>query len=254
MSIESYGLTHPGKVRSENQDRILVAPEMGCFAICDGMGGQRCGEVAAEMAVEVLQHYIDCSRNPADVTWPFGYNIELSLDSNRLLTSIRLANRQVARRAEQDMKCTGMGTTVVALLHRDGRVALANVGDSRIYRLRDGGLEQLSTDDTMLGLLLSQGVVKAADAATHPMRGILTQAIGSQADMKVHLRDEELLPGDLLVLCSDGLHGLVNDAALTATLASGSSLEARAQDMLQQALDAGGADNVSIVLLQQAQS
>ena len=250
MSIDSYSLTHRGKLRSENQDRILLAPEMGCFAICDGMGGQRCGELAAELAIEVLKHYIDCSRNPADVTWPFGYNIELSLDCNRLLTSTRLANRQVARRAEQDLKCSGMGTTIVAVLHRDSRVALANVGDSRIYRLRAGALEQLSSDDTMLGLLLNQGVVKPESAASHPMRGILTQAIGSQADLNVHLREEELQPGDLLLLCSDGLHGLVDDGAMTAVLTSPSSLEARAQELLNKALEAGGIDNVSIVLLQ----
>ncbi len=250
MNINSYGLTHPGKVRSENQDRILVAPEMGCYAICDGMGGQRCGEVASETAVEVLKHYIDCSRNPADVTWPFGYNIELSLDSNRLMTSIRLANRQVARRAEQDLKCSGMGTTMAVVLHRDDRLAIGNVGDSRIYRLRGGALELISSDDTMLGLLLNQGVVKPESAATHPMRGILTQAVGSQSDLNVHLREEELQPSDLLLLCSDGLHGLVNDAEMTAILSSSSSLEARSQQLLTMALDAGGTDNVSIVLLQ----
>src|SRR5579862_3817397 len=107
MSIESHGVTHAGRVRSENEDRILFLPELGFYAVCDGMGGQRCGELAAQIAIEVLQHYIESSRNPAEVTWPFGYNMNQSLDLNRLLTGIRLANRQVTRHSEEDLKCSG---------------------------------------------------------------------------------------------------------------------------------------------------
>lgn len=252
MNIQSHGVTHAGKVRSENQDRILVLPEAGFYAVFDGMGGQRCGELAAELAAEVLEQYIERSSNPSEVTWPFGYNVALSLDINRLLTSIRLANRQVTRRSEQDVKCGGMGTTVAAVVCRGDRAALANVGDSRIYRFRAGKLEQLSSDDTMAGLMLGRGVITAEGAASHPMRSILTQAIGSQADVDVHWRDEEILTGDVLLLCSDGLYGAVDDNAIAACLNTSDSVEQQAQKLLDRALDAGASDNVSVVILRSA--
>lgn len=249
MPIESHGVSHVGRVRSENQDRILALPALGCYAICDGMGGQRCGELAAEIASEVLEHYIDCSRDPSEVTWPFGYNMALSLDTNRLLTSIKLANRQVARRSEQDQKCAGMGTTIAAVVCRGNRVAIGNVGDSRIYRFRSGKLEQLSSDDTMAGLMLGRGVISPDEAASHPMRSILTQAIGSQAEVDVHLREEELLPEDVLLLCSDGLYGPVDQHAMLENLSTAAPVEAQAQKLLNRALDAGASDNVSVILL-----
>ena len=249
MKLESHGVTHAGRVRTENQDRILVEPELGCFAVCDGMGGQRCGELAAEIAIEVLRHYIDCSRDPKEVTWPFGYNIGLSLDCNRLLTSIRLANKQVSRRSEQDMKCTGMGTTVAAVICRENFAAVANVGDSRIYRWRGGQLEQLSQDDTMAGLMLGKGVITAEGAASHPMRSILTQAIGSQADVEVHLRNEELAAGDAFLLCSDGLYGAVSKDSIVEVLSGSAPAKSTAETLVQRALDAGASDNVSVLVL-----
>lgn len=249
MAIEFYGLSDVGRVRSENQDRILTNSELSCFIVCDGMGGQKCGELAAEIAIEVLQHYIDCSSNPSEVTWPYGYNVQLSLDGNRLLTSIRLANRQVTRRSEQDLKCTGMGTTVAAVICRDNMAAIANVGDSRVYRFRDGKLEQLSQDDTMTGLMLGKGVITPEGAASHPMRSILTQAIGSQADVEVHLRNEELLARDWLLLCSDGLYGPTSNEIIEETMAVAASAQACTEALLQRALNAGAPDNVSVIVL-----
>lgn len=252
MNIESYGATHAGRVRSENQDRILVLPELGLYAVFDGMGGQRCGEVAAELAAQVLEQYIDRSCNPSEVTWPFGYNPALSLDINRLLTSIRLANRQVTRRSEEDVKCGGMGTTMAAVICRGDGAALANVGDSRIYRFRAGKLEQLSSDDTMAGLMLGRGVITPEGAASHPMRSILTQAIGSQAELDVHSRDEAMLAADTLLLCSDGLYGAIDESAIASCLSTSASVQTQAQKLLDQALEAGASDNVSVVILRYA--
>lgn len=249
MPIESHGATHAGRVRTENQDRILVLPEFGCYVVCDGMGGHRCGELAAEIAIEVLQHYIECSRNPSEVTWPFGYNMTLSLDANRLLTSIRLANRQVTRRSEEDLQCSGMGSTVAAVLCRENRAAMASVGDSRIYRFRGGALEQLTSDDTMAGLMLGKGIITAEGAAVHPMRSILTQALGSQADVEAHTRDEELLEGDILLLCSDGLYGAIDHTQIAEALKTSEPTASKAQILLDRALEAGASDNVSVIVL-----
>jgi protein phosphatase len=249
MTIDYYGVTDVGCVRSVNEDRILIEPELGCFAVCDGMGGQRCGEVAADMAIDLLKHYVDCSRDPKEVTWPFGYNVTLSLDANRLLTSIRLANRQVTRRSDQDIQCSGMGTTIVAVICRESSLAVANVGDSRIYRFRSRQLEQLSQDDTMAYLMLGKGVITAEGAASHPMRSILTQSIGSQADLDVHIRNEEVAPGDAFILCSDGLYGAVSNDSIVDAMQSSEAAKPAAEMLLKRALDAKAADNVSAIVL-----
>ena len=250
MTFEAHGVTHVGRVRTANQDRILVLPEIGCFAVWDGMGGQRCGDVAAEIGVTVFRHYIESSRHPSEVTWPFGYNISLSLDANRLLTSIRLANRQVASRADQDLKCAGMGTTVAAVLCRDNRIALANVGDSRVYRFRGGELQQLSVDDTMAGLMVSKGVIDPQNVSDHPMRGILTQAVGSHGELDIHLREEDVEPHDRVMLCSDGLYGAVNASAISECLSSTAPVSKRVAELIERALDANVSDNVSVILIE----
>src|ERR1035438_2720750 len=190
MAVEAYGITDPGCVRGENQDRILLDTALGIFVLCDGMGGHQHGEVAAEVAVGSVSRYIDASRDRYDVSWPFGYSFELSLDANRLVTGIRIANRQVWRRSEQDLECSGMGTTVAAALLSYDRVVVANVGDSRVYRFRDRELVQLSVDDTMLASMVSKGLLSPAELTTHPMRNVLTQSAGSQEDVDVHRSEE----------------------------------------------------------------
>jgi serine/threonine protein phosphatase PrpC len=250
MTFQAHGITNVGRVRSENQDRILALDALGCFAVFDGMGGQRCGDVAAGIGLTVFQNYIESSGNPAEVTWPFGYNLNLSLDANRLLTSIRLANRQVASHADRDPKCAGMGTTVAAVLYRGGRLAIANVGDSRVYRLRGGELEQFSTDDTMAALMVSKGVIAPQSVPAHPMRGVLMQAIGLHGEVEVHIREEDMQSGDMILLCSDGLYGVLDAAAITAILSRTSPVAERTSDLIEGALAGGAPDNVSVVLIE----
>ncbi len=247
--MQAHGLSHKGAVRPTNQDRILVLPELGCFAVWDGMGGQRCGDVAAEIGCTVFQNHMESSVDPADVTWPFGYNLNLSLDSNRLLTSIRLANRQVAARADQDLKCAGMGTTVASVVVRDHRMSVANVGDSRVYLLRDSTLRRISVDDTMAGLMVSKGVIAPKDVPSHPMRGILTQAVGSHGEMNVHVAEENLEAGDVVLLCSDGVYGVLNDGTLCQVLKQPATVAERASELIERSLAARVSDNVSVIIV-----
>jgi protein phosphatase len=249
LHIEAYGLTHTGAVRATNEDRILVEPDLGLFLICDGMGGQQHGEVAAEIAVAAIRHYVGSSRNPAEVTWPFGYNMNLSVEANRLLTAIRLANRQVWRKAEQELESAGMGTTVAALLAGPNGTAIANVGDSRIYRWQNGHLEQISTDDTMVSAMVARGVIPKESVATHPMRSMLTQAAGSQETIEVHIRETTIQPGDVWLISSDGLTGVVNEETLASALGRGASMNDTAQGLLNLALERGAPDNVSILTI-----
>ena len=252
MKLAAHGISHPGAVRTSNQDRLLIEPDMGLYVICDGMGGHQHGEVAAEIAVAAIRHYVDSSRNPAEVTWPFGYNMNLSVESNRLLTGIRLANRQVWRKAEEELESAGMGTTIAAILAGPAGASIANVGDSRIFRCHAGKLEQISIDDTMVNVMLAKGVITPDAIASHPMRHMLTQAAGSQENVEVHLKEVTFEPGETWLICSDGLTGPVEESFITSVLGSGASLEACTQQLLDAAMSHGAPDNISALLLRPA--
>ena len=249
MKIEAHGVSDTGCIRQENEDRILVDPALGLFMVCDGMGGHRQGGLAAELAIEAVRYYVEASRDGHDVTWPFGYNFDMSMNSNRLMTATRLANRQIWRRAEQDLQCAGMGTTIVAVLLDGDRLVMANVGDSRMYRLRKGVFEQFSTDDSMVGNMLRKGLLTVEEARKHPMKNILTQAAGSQESIEAHLLDDTMLPGDVLLMCTDGVHGVVPDAALQSLLERNHGLEQATAAIVEAARGAGGPDNLSVLLL-----
>ncbi|MBZ5582089.1 MAG: protein phosphatase 2C domain-containing protein [Acidobacteriia bacterium] len=249
MVVESAGLTDSGCVRPENEDRILVEPDAGLFVVCDGMGGPRRGDVAAETAIETIRHFILATADRFDVTWPFGYKRDLSIAANRLLTAILLANHQVWRRAEQAPEHAGMGATVAALLLEDNYAAAANVGDSRVYRLRAGCLRQLTVDDTIIADMLAHGIVSAEASRRHPMRNILTQAAGAKEKIEVHLWEEAIEPGDVFLISSDGLHKPVPEEDMRASLSTDVSAAARAGCLIEAARVAGGPDNVSAVVV-----
>jgi protein phosphatase len=236
-------------VRAENEDACAVDPENGYFAVVDGMGGHRHGELAAELTLSTIQYYLQSSKGRSDVTWPFGYNMVLSLNANRLSTAIRLANRQVWRRAEERPEFAGMGSTVAALLIEDGEVAVANIGDSRVYLFRHGELTQLTVDDTWLNAVIARGMLDAEAVARHPMRNVLTQSVGSQTDVEVHTKDVQLQPEDCLLLSTDGLHTVVGDDAIHAAFVRGGTAEALVEEFVRSARSAGGPDNISCVVV-----
>jgi protein phosphatase len=247
--IESYSLSDTGCVRQDNQDRVLTDHSLGLFIVADGMGGHKHGEKAAELAVDTMRYYMESSRERFDVTWPFGYNFELSLDANRLTTGIQLANRHVWNYAEQSSEFAGMGTTVAAVLLSSETSVIGNVGDSRVYLFRRGELKQISIDDSLLTTLAAQGPMSEQDFENSPMRNILTQAAGAQAPLDVHISELNLESDDLLLLSSDGLHAVIGSAALRSILGSGGNLEYMADRLLAAAKVNGAPDNVSCVLV-----
>jgi len=246
--FESYGLSDTGCVRSENQDRILTDHSNGLFVVADGMGGHRHGEVAAELAVATLRYYIESSHDRFDATWPFGFDFDLSIDANRMSTGIQLANQQVWKHAQGTPDCAGMGTTVAALLISDDNVVVGNVGDSRVYVFRQGELKQISYDDTYVHALAERGEAPAGDAQ-NAMRSVLTQAAGPEEVVKVHIVEARMESGDLYLLCSDGLHAVIGDAAIRSILTTGTDIERTARHLNEVARAHGGPDNISVVLL-----
>jgi PPM family protein phosphatase len=248
--LRSYGISYIGCVRQDNEDRILSDESLGLFIVADGMGGQQHGEVAAELAVSTVRYYVEASREPSDVTWPFGYSFDLSPDANRLNTAIRLANRQVWHYAEQGPEFVGMGTTVAAVLVGPERFVAANVGDSRVYLFRNGALNQLTTDDTWVSSLFSTGLLGPEEARQHPMRNVLTQAAGAQEAIDVHIREQSVCKGDLLLISSDGLHSVIDDQKIGLILATGTDLKTMSERLISATRECSAPDNVSVVLLQ----
>lgn len=247
--IESYGLSDVGCARQDNQDRVLTDHSLGLFIVADGMGGHKHGEKAAELAVDTMKYYMESSRERFDVTWPFGYDFDLSLDANRLSTGIQLANRHVWNYAEQASEYAGMGTTVAAVLLSGDVAVVGNVGDSRVYLFRQGELRQLTVDDSLLNSISEHGSFRESDFSNSPMRNVLTQAAGAEKPLDVHISEVKMESDDLFLLCSDGLHAVIGDAAIRSILGSGGMVEHLSHRLVAAARVNGAPDNVSCVLV-----
>jgi serine/threonine protein phosphatase PrpC len=248
MTIDAHGVTDVGCVRERNEDRILADDTHGLYIVADGMGGHSHGEMAAELAIATIRHYVESSSDRFDVTWPFGYNFDLSVDANRLVNAVQLANRHVWRQAESAPEYSGMGTTVAVVIVSGNKITVGNVGDSRVYLWRDGALRQLTVDDTWIKAISGRGAGQI-DAFTHPLRSFLTQAVGSKDVVDVHISEEDLTVGDLVILTSDGIHGFIKDDEIASSFCSCEPLENLAAILLEKAKAAGGTDNLSVMLL-----
>ncbi len=247
--VDAYGISNKGLVRKTNEDSFVCSPDLGLFVVADGMGGHSAGEVASRLAIDAIEGFMRRSHGEAEYSWPYGIDPQLSVDANRLRTAIHLANRRVFRAAESHDDYTGMGTTVVSALVTGETVVIGHVGDSRLYRMRRGTLETMTSDDTWVATVLAHDPgADAAALAQHPMRHVLTSVVGAREQVEVHMVEVPVEPGDLFMLCSDGLHGLVDGDTLAALLAADGSLPAIAAGLVQAALERGGNDNVTAVV------
>jgi protein phosphatase len=248
--IEAYGRTDVGRRRKINEDSYLVSPETSLYVVCDGMGGHNAGEVASRMAIETISTFVERSAVEKEITWPWGLDANVSFDANRLKTAIRLANARVYQAADNREELAGMGTTVVALLVSPDLVTIGSAGDSRCYLVRDGELSQLTRDDSWVSAALGEGILNSDDVEHHPLRNVITKAVGARDSIDLEVVQHDLKPGDILLLCSDGLHGMINDQEIKRILVPvPESLEDASARLVDAANEAGGRDNVSVVLL-----
>jgi protein phosphatase len=239
-----------GRVRPSNEDRFVSDAQIGLFAVADGMGGHKAGEVAAQLAIDAITGFISRSDKDYDVTWPYGIDDTLSFDGNRLRTAIFLANRKVFRAAESSDDYGGMGTTIVGVLMNGRHASIGSVGDSRVYLLANGALEQMTTDDSWAATILSQDpTMKTEDIAQHPMRNVLTNVLGGRPTVDVHVTERVLLGGEMLLLCSDGVHGVLTPERLRDLLLSAADEQAAAQLIVRTALETGSRDNATALVL-----
>lgn len=240
--------THPGFVRSTNEDVALWDPDLGLLIVADGMGGHRAGEVASRLAVDTVRSFLTESAAGGNISWPFGFDPAMSMPANRLKTAVRLANARVRRASEERADYTGMGTTIVAALVVGSHVTYAGVGDSRLYAWGNAELRQLTADDSWIVMLQKESGLGPAAFANHPMRHVLTSVIGARHDLDVTVQELALTAGQILLLCTDGLHGALPDQVIASTLEHQPDLERAAEMLVQAAVTCDGSDNVTILL------
>jgi protein phosphatase len=244
ITIQTAGGTDIGLRRATNEDAFAVRSDLGLFLIADGMGGHAAGDVASSLAIEAIAGLV----GNLDHTWPGDADGSPSDPRALLVAAIKHANNVIHRAASADRTKRGMGTTVVAALARGSRVWLAHVGDSRIYLFRDGHLVQLTHDHTVANAWIADGM--AVDLATTlPVGRELTRALGTHPVVDVDPREEEMRPGDVLLLTSDGVHGLVKERELAGILAEVGDLADGVDRIIARANAAGGKDNSSAVLI-----
>jgi serine/threonine protein phosphatase PrpC len=248
--IEAFGQTDVGRRRKLNEDNFLVDTEAGLFAVCDGMGGHNAGEVASKIAIETLGAFIRRSHKEKEITWPYGLDVNLSFDGNRIKTAIKLANKRVFKAADNREDYTGMGTTAVAAVVNENLLTVGSAGDSRCYVLAGGKLTQVTRDDSWVSAAWAEGILNAQEIEKHPLRNVITKAVGAKEDIDIDVVEHKLSPGDIALICSDGLHSMINDEKILEVLTPApASLEDGATRLIEAANEAGGKDNVSVVLV-----
>lgn len=227
----SAGRTDAGRKRRRNEDAYVVAPPL--FVVADGMGGAQAGEVAARLATAAFHEYHEADELEAE---------------QRVAAIIQEANRRIFERARSDTEVSGMGTTVTAALVEGSRIVIGHVGDSRAYRLREGRLEQLTNDHSLVADLVRGGRISPEEAEIHPQRSVITRALGTDREVDVDSVAVEAEPGDVYLLCSDGLTTMVTDEEILDVVGRAKSLENAGKDLVKAANRRGGEDNITVVL------
>jgi len=256
LKLRSAGLSDVGRKRSSNEDSFAVAPDFNLLVVADGMGGHAAGEVASRLAVESIERHISGSdprrepTYPASFRYPRDEEAKLPVPARRLLNAIRLANQEIVRAVRKNKSQRGMGTTVVIAQVHGTRAYIGSVGDSRAYLVRGSSIKQLTSDHTFVNEQVRTGALTVEEARRHPARNILTRAVGSQEEVEADIVEQDLKPGDRLLLCSDGLTTMAEDDQILAAIRSSpDDPEAACRALIALANEKGGEDNVTAVLL-----
>jgi protein phosphatase len=256
FGIEAWGETDVGMKRPLNEDVFLLDNDSGVFLVADGMGGHAAGEVASRVATEeILRSFKSCPGD-RDETWPEHWDPARGPVANQVVDAIIAAHHQVTLAMSTDADLKGMGTTVVVAAHQpgNGTLVVCHVGDSRAYRLRNGILSLLTSDHSWVHEQVTAGFLTEEAARTHPLKNVVTQALGGNSVPKVDVLETIMEDGDVYLLCSDGLNSMLTDHEIAGFLAEGGSLEATCRNLVDAANQRGGNDNISVVLLRSRQS
>lgn len=242
------GLTDIGKKRTHNEDTFMIVEEEQLYMVADGMGGHASGEVASKLAVDSIREFFQATSADPEATWPYKMDKTMGYEENRLITGIKLANRRIFEASRQETRLRGMGTTIVSLFAvRDGCL-IGHVGDSRVYRMRDGKVDQMTEDHSLLNDYLKMKPMTAAEIAEFPHKNVIVRALGMKESVKVDVVFDTPKSGDVYILCTDGLSGPVKNDEIAAIAGSTPDIKGVAKALIDRANQNGGPDNITVVL------
>jgi serine/threonine protein phosphatase PrpC len=251
LKIRYAAASDCGRVRKKNEDAFLADPGLGFFAVADGMGGHAAGEIASHLALDTLRKSIAESKQNRETEFSPNQTALLSPPSTLLVNGIRLANQAVFQFSQEKEEYRGMGTTVVALFFSDSSSVVSHVGDSRLYRIRGGRIDQVTEDHSLVWKQYREGYLSKEALSSSPLKNIVTRALGMNPMVDVDVQEIDLQKGDLLVLCSDGLSDLVQDEELMRAIRSvPGDLDQACRDLTQLANQRGGKDNITTLIIQ----
>ena len=248
IPVEYAGETNVGLKRTHNEDNFAIFEEENLYVVADGMGGHASGEVASQMAVESLRDFFRSTSEDPETTWPYKMDKSRKYEENRLVIGVKLANLRIYETAQRDPRYRGMGTTIVSLLFIDGGAYLVHVGDSRIYRIRGGVIEQLTEDHSLLNDYIKMKKLTKEEIENFPHKNVIVRALGMKDVVKVDMLHEKPKKDDLYLLCTDGLSGMVNDEEMLGIARDSADLSKTCHALIDRANSHGGVDNITVVL------
>jgi protein phosphatase len=250
ITVEVAGETNVGMKRTHNEDSYSIFKEEKLFIVCDGMGGHASGEIASQMAAETLRNFFKDTREDMELTWPYKMDRSKRYQENRLITGIKLANLRIHEAAKKEAKYHGMGTTLVSVFFVEEGIYFAHVGDSRIYRIRDNLIEQVTEDHSLLNDYIKMKKLSPEEIENFPHKNVIVRALGMKDSVNVDTFFEKPQPGDLYLLCSDGLSGELSDPEMLDIVnRSSEDLQTGCHQLIDAANNAGGQDNITVVLV-----
>ncbi len=251
MKIRYAAKTDVGMKRTHNEDYFSLIEDEQLFIVADGMGGHASGEVASKMAADTIGEFYNRTRDDEDATWPYKMDRSLSYIENRLVCSIKLANLRIFETSSRDLRYKGMGTTLVSSMVAGDKIYVGHVGDSRAYRVRDGVITQLTRDHSLLeDYKEAKPDMTEEEERNFPHKNVITRALGMRETVQVDIRAHQIISGDVYILCSDGLSGMLTDPQIQQITSNAKSLERAVAELVDGANRNGGTDNVTTLLLQ----
>ncbi len=242
-NLSICGKTDVGLKRQRNEDSFVIEPDYGLFIVADGMGGHASGDMASGLSIKTVRSFIIKALSDSEITWPFGINHAVPKEINIISSGMRLANKLIFNEAK------GMGTTMVVLLIRDNKAYICNIGDSRLYRVRNNMIEQMTEDHSLVADEIKRGAITKEQAKSYSLRHVITRAIGVSADIECDFMVVDIIKGDIFLLCSDGLSGMLEDPEILEIATEKYGLEERCENLIKRANEKGGADNITAILV-----
>lgn len=250
LSVEACGYTHPGHQRPDNEDAFVVLPQERLYAVADGMGGRNAGDVAAHLAIDALLEFFRAQRAAPRQPWPYPLDKNVSLGANLLRVGIKVANQKIREAAAADPTLFRMGATLAALAVGETQLVVAHVGDVRVYRWRQGTLARLTRDHSLVEeMRAARPTMSDSDMAAIAPRNVVTKALGTKEEVEPTVYVNSFAPGDIYLLCSDGLWSGMDEQQMSAIIASTPDLEQACQSLIDTSNAAGGPDNLTAVLV-----